>query len=71
VIDKEKVSRAIWHADDMAAKPDFAWGDTTRASYRRMAEAATEAVIDQLPNPCGNDDCLANCSICVQFYDQL
>ena len=41
------VSKAIWDADDMAAKPDFAWGETTRASYDRMAQAAIDALPDR------------------------
>ena len=40
----EAVAKALWDADDMAAKPDFAWDETTRASYRRMAEAAVAAL---------------------------
>ena len=43
-LDVRKVAKAIWDADDMAAKPDFAWGETTAAAYRRMAEAALSAV---------------------------
>jgi hypothetical protein len=34
----DRIAEVIWDADDMAAKPDFAWGETTRASYRKMAE---------------------------------
>lgn len=40
----ERVAKAIFKADDMAAKPDFAWGDTTAASYRAMAIAAIDAL---------------------------
>ena len=40
----QRVAEAIWHADDMAAKPDFAWDETTRASYLRMAQAAIDAL---------------------------
>lgn len=45
VIDINAVAKAIFRADDMVAKPDFAWGDTTAESYRRMAEAAVDVIL--------------------------
>jgi hypothetical protein len=44
MVDVDAVAKAIWDADDMATKSGFAWGETTRASYRRMAQAAIGAI---------------------------
>lgn len=35
----------------------------------QSAEAAIDALVDVMPNPCGNSDCLANCAVCVKFFD--
>lgn len=45
---RKKVSKALFRADDMVAKPDFAWGETTAASYAAMADAAIAAHLEEL-----------------------
>lgn len=43
---RDEVARALFQSDDMIAKPNFAWGDTTAVSYQRMADAAIVAHLD-------------------------
>ena len=41
---EQAVAKAIFRADDMVGKTDFAWGETTAASYRAMATASLAAL---------------------------
>lgn len=45
---RKNVAKALFRADDMVAKPDFAWGETTAASYDAMADAAIAAHLEAL-----------------------
>lgn len=45
---RDKVAQALFRADDMVAKPDFAWGETTAASYAAIADAAIAAHLEAL-----------------------